>query len=113
MAFKQGRRPCLVLERNEHREFRGDLFALGYRLHDGARTTRRGEIQAWVGAVRGGRQVHVQEVRRHDGRVAVFAHTEPEGYGLDHLVAAILDRASFSGGAKVLLNDLRARGWDV
>jgi hypothetical protein len=40
----------------------------------------------------------------------VFAHTEPEGYGLDHLVSAMLDGASFSGGAKVLKNDLRCRG---
>ena len=78
-------------------------------LHDGPRTTRDGEVQAWVGSIRGGRQIHVQEVRRRDGSIAVFAHTEPEGYGLDHLVAAVLDRASFSGGAKVLLNDLRDR----
>jgi hypothetical protein len=113
MAFKQGRRPCLVLEKKEHRSFRGALFSLGYQLHDGPRTTRDGEVQAWVGSIRGGRQVHVQEVRRRDGTIAVFAHTEPEGHGLDHLVAAILDRASFSGGAKVLLNDLRAHGWDI
>jgi hypothetical protein len=47
-------------------------------------------------------------------RVAVaFKQGSSSSYELDHLVAAIFDRVSFSGGAKVLLNDLRARGWDV
>lgn len=97
MAFKQGRHPCLVLQKKDHRRFRGALFPLGYQLHDGPRTTRDGEVQAWVGSIRGRRQVQVQEVRRRDGTVAVFAHTEPEGYGLDHLVAAVLDRAELLG----------------
>ena len=69
--------------------------------------------RAWVAPIGRGRQVHVQEVRRGDGRVEVFAHTEPEGSGLRHLVAAVLDRASFTGGARALLADLRTGGWDV
>lgn len=114
MAFIQGRRPPLILESAaEHKRFRGALFALGYRLHGGPRTTRDGEIQAWVAPIGRGRQVHVQEVRQRDGTIAVYAHTEPEGCGLNHLISAVLDQASFSGGARVLLNDLRSRGWDV
>ena len=113
MPFKQGVHACLVVPKHRHRKFRGDLLALGYTFHAGPRTTREGEIQAWVAGIGRGRQVHVQEVRLEDGDVAVFAHTEPQGYGLDHLISAVLDEASFSGGAKVLKNDLRSRGWDV
>jgi hypothetical protein len=113
MPFKQGRRPCLVLEREDVRSFRGALLALGYRFHAGLRSTRRGETQAWLADIGRGRQAHVQEARRSDGRVAVFAHTEPAGVGLRHAISAALDRASFSGGARVLLRDLRGHGWDV
>lgn len=60
-----------------------------------------------------GRQVHVQEARRADGRVNVFAHTEPGGATLRHLAAALLDEVSYSGGARVLLADLRQEGWEV
>ena len=113
MPFKQGRRPCLVISKDEHRSFRGDLLALGYRFHTGLRTERDGEIQAWVASIGRGRQVHVQEVRRRNGDIAIFAHTEPEGAGLEHALAAIFDEASFAGGAKVVLNDLRSRGWKI
>ena len=113
MPFKQGIKPCLVVPKRLHRRFRGDLLAQGYEFHTGPRTTRDGEIQAWVASINGGRQVHVQEVRLDDGDIAVFAHTEPEGCGLDHLIAAVLDEASFSGGARVLRNDLRSRGWHI
>lgn len=113
MPFKQGRRPCLVLNASERRRFRGALFASGYKLHRGPRVTRRGEEQAWVAQISRGRQVHVQEVRRSDGLISVFAHTEPEGYGPKHLFAALLDQVSFSGGARALLADLRSCDWDV
>jgi hypothetical protein len=113
VPFKQGVQPCLVVPKRLHKQFRGDLLALGYQLHTGPRTTRDGEVQAWVAGIDRGRQVHIQEVRLDNGDIAVFAHTEPEGYGLDHLISAMLDGASFSGGAKVLKNDLRCRGWDV
>jgi len=113
MPFKQGKRPCLVLDASDVRGFRGTLLSKGYKPHTGLRTIRAREQQAWVAPVGRDRQVHVQEVRRANGRIAVFAHTEPAGYGLRHAVAAILDRASFSGGARVLLRDLRDDGWDV
>ena len=113
MPFKQGVQPCVVVPKRRHREFRGILLTLGYTFHTGPRTTRDGEIQAWVAGIGWGRQVHLQEIRLDNGDVAVFAHTEPEGYGLDHLISAVLDQVSFSGGAKVLKNDLRSCGWDV
>jgi hypothetical protein len=113
MPFKQGRRPCLVLSPDLHRSFRGTLLKSGYTFHTGPRTTRSGEIQAWVAPLPNGRQVHVQEVRRRNGNIAVFAHTEPEGYGLAHGIAAFFDRASYSGGGRALKADLRRDGWDV
>lgn len=112
MPFKQGRRPCLVIRKGRNKKFRGALLSAGYTFHRDLRTKRDGEIQAWVRPIGRDRQVHVQEVRRRNGNVAIYAHTEPEGETLDHLVSAVLDQASFQGGAKVLLNDLRSRGWD-
>ncbi len=111
MPFKQGVRPALIVSKPRRSPFRGALLATGYRPHTGMRTKRDVEIQAWVKPIGRGRQVHVQEELYEDGSIGVFAHTEPEGQGLDHLIAAVLDQASFSGGAKVLLNDLRVHGW--
>jgi hypothetical protein len=110
MPFKQGKKEIAIIEKDERKEFRGDLFATGYKPHTGPRTQREGEIQAWVKPIGRGRQVHVQEELQGDGSIKVYAHTEPAGYGLDHLVAAVLDEASFSGGGKVLRGDLRKRG---
>lgn len=111
MPFKQGKRPCVTVPKARLRKFRGALFSAGYKPHSGPRATRDNEIQAWVRLIGRGRQVHVQEVRRKNGNIAVFAHTEPESTTLAHAVSALLDGASFAGGAKVLLNDLRDRGW--
>lgn len=113
MPFKQGVRSAISVPKKSRSTFRGDLLASGYKPHAGARTRRDGEIQAWIKPIGRGRQVHVQEELLDDGSIAVFAHTEPEGEGLDHLIAAVFDQASYSGGAKVLLGDLRSRGWDV
>lgn len=113
MPFKQGIEPVVVVAKDSRRVFRGDLFATGYRPHTGPRTTRDGEIQAWLKLIGSGRQVHVQEELLEDGSIAVFAHTEPAGAGIDHLFAAVFDRASYSGGARVLLADLRSRGWSL
>jgi hypothetical protein len=113
MAFKQGKRAAVTVPKTSRSTFRGDLLAMGYRPHTRARTKRAGEIQAWVRSIGRGRQVHVQEELLEDGSIDVFAHTEPAGQGLNHLVAAVFDRVSFAGGAKVLLGDLRERGWDV
>lgn len=113
MPFKQGVSPCLIVPKRERRKFRGTLFSLGYQPHTGPRTQRDGEIQAWVAPIGRGRQIHVQEELLRDGSIAVFAHTEPEGYGLDHFIAAVLDKASYSGGARALRSDLRRKGWPV
>jgi hypothetical protein len=113
MAFKQGVRPVLVVAKGSRKVFRGDLLSTGYKPHTGPRSKRGGEIQAWVNLIGRDRQVHVQEQLLDDGSIAVFAHTEPAGTGLEHLISAILDRASYSGGARVLLADLRSRGWNV
>jgi hypothetical protein len=113
MPLKQGVQPVLIVAKDSRRVFRGDLLATGYKPHTGPRSKRDGEIQAWVKLIGRGRQVHAQEELLDDGSTAVFAHSEPAGVGLDHFFAAILDRASFSGGARVLRGDLRSRGWDV
>jgi hypothetical protein len=113
MPLKQGVRPVLIVPKGSRRVFRGDLLATGYKPHTGPRSKREGEIQAWVKFIGRSRQVHAQEELLDDGDVAVFAHSEPAGTGLDHFIAAMLDRASFSGGARVLRADLRSRGWDV
>ena len=111
MPFKQGVKPCLVLPKGDQSKFRARLRSLGYKVHQGLRTTRKDEIRAWVRAIRQGRQVHVQEEKLDNGDIAVYAHTEPEGQTLDHLLSALFDEASFQGGAKVLLRDLESTGW--
>lgn len=111
MAFKQGKKPAVRVHRTELRRFRGALFKAGYQPHTGMRTQRNGEIQAWVKSIGRGRQVHVQEVLTRGEIVRVFAHTEPEGETLEHLAAALLDAVSYSGGSRVLRNDLRDVGW--
>jgi len=72
------------------------------------------KIDAMVAPVGDNRQVHVRAVRRRNGDVAIYAHTEPSlddpvGHGL----AALADDVSFQGGARALLNDLRQQGWNV
>lgn len=111
--FKKGIKPCAVVPSSAVRALRRDLRAAGYQVHEGPRTTRAGEIRAWLRLLGEGRQVHVQEVALEGGDVALFAHTEPEGWGLRHLVAAVLDQVSFQAGARVLKRDLRAMGWDL
>ena len=113
MPFIQGRKPAVVISAEDQRKFRGDLLASGYKPHTGPRVRRENEVQAWVAPLPGGRQVHVQEVRRRNGDIAVYAHTEPEGAGLRHGISALTDGASFQGGARALKSDLRRQGWDV
>ena len=108
--LKQGREPCLVLERHEIRKFRGTLLSADYRFHIGPRIQREGEKQTWVRSIGRGRQVHVQEVYVGN-EVHMYAYTEPEArHVLADAVAAVLDNASYSGSARVLLSDVRARG---
>jgi hypothetical protein len=79
----------------------------GYTLHRGARTTHEGEIEAWRRVFAPGRQVHVQIVKPKRGKDAtLYAHTEPSGFTLTHLLAALFDRVSYQAGARVLRADL-------
>jgi hypothetical protein len=111
MAFKQGKRPTLRIPSAKTHAFRAVLLVVGYRVHRGLRTKRKGELMAWLIRLPKGRQVHVQEEELPNGDILVFAHTEPAGYGLKHLKAALRDRVSYSGGARRLRNDLRSKGW--
>lgn len=106
--FVQGQKPCFVVPGTLHRQFREFLHGLGYKAHTGPRTTRQGEIHAWVMPIGFGRQIHVQEELLSSGNVAIYAHTEPAGYGPSHLVSAVRDKASFQGGSRRLRNDIRS-----
>jgi hypothetical protein len=112
MPFKQGVEPCVVVDRRHLRKFRGVLLSSDYKPHTGLKYRRDGEVQAWIRPIGRGRQVHVQEVRGRGGEIEVYAHTEP-ATAVEHAFSAILDGASFSGGAKALLNDLRDKGCDL
>jgi len=111
MAFKQGKRPTLTIPSATIPAFRAILVLVGYTIHRGPRSKRKGETLAWVIRFPKGRQVHVQEQELPNGDLLIFAHTEPAGYGYRHLKAAVRDEASYSGGARRLRNDLRSRGW--
>jgi hypothetical protein len=100
VPFKQGRKPSVVIDAEEHRQLRGALLASGYKPHTGPRVKRDSEIQALVAPLPRGRQVHVQEVRHRSGDVAVYAHTGHEGTGVAHAISAITDGASFQGGSR-------------
>jgi len=114
MAFKKGKRACLVIKKSQYKAFKGALLSAGYEFHIGPRTIRKGEIDSMVASVRSDRQVHVRAVRRRDGDIAVYAHTEPSiDSPVAHALAALTDDMSFQGGARALLNDLRQQGWDV
>lgn len=59
------------------------------------------------------RQNHVQVVERGK-QLAVYAHTEPHTDRLvAHALSAIFDAASFSGGSRMVRNDLVASGYEL
>ena len=103
----------MLLERDEYPRFRETLRRLGYSVHRGPRAARQRELEAWVAVVDRSEQIHVQTERGAGEYVAVYAHTEPAGYGLAHVLAAVLDSADFRRGARVLLRDLSSAGWEV
>ncbi|MBI4700197.1 MAG: hypothetical protein HY744_03350 [Deltaproteobacteria bacterium] len=113
MPFLQGQHACLLLTGAELDHFAETLASLGYAPHTGLRTRRRGEIGSWVGRLRRGGQIHVQAAAGARGYVEIYAHAEPAGYGLEHLMWAVLDAPSYRHGARLLLADLRSQGWDV
>lgn len=107
----RGRRPALRVELNELPGFCAKLEAAGYRLHRGLRTTHEGELEAWVREIPDKRQCHVQIVApKRGGAALVYAHTEPAGFTLRHLLAALTDSVSYQAGARVLRGDLERKG---
>lgn len=84
------------------------LERAGYVEHKGPRITRSRELVAYVRPLeREPRQIHVQIIDCGPGAgFDVFAHTEPWGWGLAHLWAALTDRVSYQHGARILRADL-------
>jgi hypothetical protein len=108
-VFKQGRKPCLVFERREdYVRFCERMRRSGYVPHKGPRVRRDAEIAAWKRRYgkKARHQVHVQ-VSKSGKKRHVHAHTEPAGYGPRHWWSALMDKANFANGARVLKRDLK------
>jgi hypothetical protein len=88
----------------------------GYEEHTGPSVSRDGEVGTFRKTYRSGgalRQNHVQVVAR-GRKLAMYAHTEPHTDRLvDHALSAVFDAASFSGGSRMLRNDLAAFGYEL
>jgi hypothetical protein len=119
--FIQGKRPALILSgtpeelRVQIERAVAALSAEGYVKHGGLRVTRRGELLAlrncfYPGGSEENRrtqyQNHVQLVAMPDDTVAIFGHIEPYGHGVAHLYSAVLDKADFAAGARMLRRHL-------
>lgn len=105
--FLRGNRPALVLPLDKLPTLCLSLERAGYTPHRGPRTTHDGELEAWVRPLDRDRQVHVQIVSpKRGGNARLYAHTEPRGFTLKHLLAALFDSVSYQAGAKVLRADL-------
>jgi len=113
--FKQQRKAAGYFARDQLSLFKLRLKELGYEAHDGPKVQRASEILALRATFNGRdglRQNHVQVVDRGGGVLAVYAHTEPHTDRLvAHAIAAVGDDASFSGGSKMLRNDLDVAGF--
>lgn len=112
--FKQQQRPAGYVNDEQFGQLKLKLRQAGYEDHDGLRVSRSGEVAAFrrtFHAVGGVRQNHVQIVDR--GVIfAIYAHTEPHTARLiAHAISALGDGASFSGGSKMLRNDLADAGY--
>jgi hypothetical protein len=106
-VFLRGKHPALTLPLAKLPVLCVSLERAGYRQHRGPRTTTEGELEAWVRELGDDRQVHVQLVSpKRGGNARVYAHTEPRGVTLRHLLAALFDGVSYQAGAKVLRADL-------
>jgi hypothetical protein len=106
-VFLRGNRPAIVLPLGKLPALCRALELAGYEQHQGPRTTHEGELEAWRRDLDTERQVHVQIVApKRGGNARLYAHTEPRGFTLKHLIAALLDRVSYQAGAKVLRSDL-------
>ncbi len=113
MAFKEGKKPALVVKKKKLRALVSALFSAGYEAHEGRKVLRPGEFVTMrkVYKNKGGeRQCHVQIVEA-DGHLLVFAHTEPymgrDVFSLiEHGISALTDGASYSAGSRMINRDL-------
>ena len=109
--FVQGKVPPLLFSRDRLCGLTVALHNAGYEQHKGPRIIRTGEVIAFRRCFDGAlglRQVHVQVVSLDTGLwLGAFAHTEPYGYGIHHVISAVCDKANFGAGAAVLLRDLK------
>lgn len=114
--FKQQRQAAGYVNEEQLGLLKLKLRQAGYEDHDGLRVSRSGEVATFrrtFRAASGVRQNHVQVVDR-GGVFAVYAHTEPHTARLiAHAVSALGDGASFSGGSKMLRNDLVDAGYQL
>ncbi len=112
--FKEQGKAVGYIPRHQFGLLKLKLEQAGYEYHDGPRTSRDNEVATFRNAfdsASGLRQNHVQIVDR--GSVfAIYAHTEPHTERWwAHTVSAIGDGASFSGGSRMLGNDLASGGY--
>jgi hypothetical protein len=113
VAFKEGKKPALVVTKKKARGLIAALMAAKYVPHDGRKVRRPGEfatLRKIYKAKGQDRQCHVQIVEA-DGHVLVYAHTEPL-MGRDvfsliaHGISAMTDGASYSAGSRMVNRDL-------
>jgi hypothetical protein len=116
MPFKQQKKAAGYVP-VEHAGLLGvKLRDAGYEEHTGPSVSRDGELGTYRKTYRSGgalRQNHVQVVKR-GSKLAMYAHTEPHTERpIDHAFSALFDAASFSGGSRMLRNDLAASGYKL
>ncbi len=116
MPFKQQRTAVGYVPSQQLGLLKVKLRQAGYDGHDGPSVAREGEVATMRKVFRspqGMRQNHVQLVDRGK-TIAVYAHTEPHtDRFLAHAASAIFDEASFSGGSRMLNNDLSDVGFSL
>lgn len=105
--FLAGRSPALTIRKRQLSRLLERLERAGYLEHTGLRIVRPRELGAFMRPIGRDRQIHVQVLLSEDGNgYEVFAHTEPAGFGLRHLWAALTDRVSYQHGARMLRDDV-------
>lgn len=113
--FLAGRQPALESSEADFPAIVRRLERAGFSRHLGPRIQRLRELGAWkhefLGEGGERRQLHVQCLRRTaPGKRPVlewYAHTEPAGWGLRHLFAALTDGVSYQHGARMLRETLQ------
>jgi hypothetical protein len=116
MPFKQQKKAAGYVPVEHAGLLRLKLREAGYEEHTGPSVSRHGEVGTFRKTYRSGgglRQNHVQVVGR-GRKLAMYAHTEPHtDRPIDHAFSALFDAASFSGGSRMLRNDLEASGYEL